>query len=199
MAELMPVNFPVPAESTLATYNFTDVANGLGYQSFYSFLNSAGTFGLTDNSSIYSQVSNSTISANGTFNNDFVTSTFNTPRRIMGTLIANIPLQKTAGNSTNATTTITVYIVSGGVSTQIGTGSATSLTTAAAYTIDSMWQCISVALTTTNFKIGDYIKVNVTITAGNQIFYVGHDPANRAPTSMLMTRMAFLVPFRINL
>ena len=37
MAEVMPINFPLPSESAVASYNWSDVASGETYITFYPF------------------------------------------------------------------------------------------------------------------------------------------------------------------
>lgn len=202
MAEVLPINFPLPSESSIATYNYSDIASGVGYAEFFGFMENGGDYMLTDNSSFYSNASVTLIGAGATFNQNFDTNVFDSPRLLKGFIIANIPIIRGAGNSAKTDITLTAYHVdASSTATQLAQATGESVTTAAAYTLDNFMQCFIFPAINQQFKKGDTLRINVNIMVGNNTFYVGHDPVNRTSVlgASLPTKMSFLVPFRIDL
>ena len=85
MAEVLPVAFPIPGESAIASYSYTDIAEGTGVVSFYgaeTYDTTASTkYILTTNSIISNNPE--IISPNGNY--DFDLTPFNMPKTIKGT------------------------------------------------------------------------------------------------------------------
>jgi hypothetical protein len=104
MAEVMPINFPLPSESAVASYNWSDVASGETYITFYPFFaNPLYCMSATPiNSGLGPSISqfgyNTTLT--------FTTTAFNAPRTIKGLAIASCPWIKSDANNKTVTVTI---------------------------------------------------------------------------------------------
>tara|TARA_R100001530_G_scaffold74586_1_gene52508 strand:- start:10 stop:585 length:576 start_codon:yes stop_codon:yes gene_type:complete len=158
MADQLPVNFATPTEGSIASYNYTDVADGTGVIVFY------GAITEDDSGSDYILTTKTTpsrgIAENRYINQtnspyDFDLTAFNLPRTVKGTATAHFEI---AVGSTNAVTpTVQVQKVSNSVVTNVSaviTGP-TQATNAYVYNMD-------IPLTKTHFKKGDILRVVVT-------------------------------------
>lgn len=202
------------ANPAIASYSYVDIADGTGVQKFYGAKTKSG-FILTPQT-LYSELIftsvNAPYAAAVLLDNDFDV-TFNMPKTVKGTLIVNVPFIHEVSTSGLRTfdVTITVQRVSNGVSTTIGTDTATQYSdTGTGQTAANFRErIVSVALTQTHFKKGDTLRIHVKLDIynanGNCLFYTYHDPAGRAYGSPVITdgtintQMVFYVPFRIDL
>jgi hypothetical protein len=115
-----------------------------------------------------------------------------------GNIFANIPITRGAGNSAKATTTITIYHVdANSTATQLATATGDSITSNADSTTNDFMQCFILPISQKMFKIGESIKINVTIAVGNNNYIVGHDPVARVQAFSLPGKMTFHIPFKI--
>lgn len=146
MADNLPVNFPIPAESAIASYNWTDIANGTGYATFYGSLFSASNI-LTP--TLYN-VPNMGLAA-GTYAT-FDATPFNSPRTAKGYAYINAYRLGGAGNTTF---TAKVSKISGAVTTDISSEVSSSATG------NDAWFLIRLLLTETVFKRGDILRVSI--------------------------------------
>ncbi len=99
----MPINFPLPSESAVASYNWSDVASGETYITFYPFF--ANTLYCMSATPINSGLGPS-ISQFGGATYTFTTTAFNAPRTIKGLAIASCPWIKTDADAKTVTVTI---------------------------------------------------------------------------------------------
>jgi len=181
----------------LVNYDYTDLAAGTGYETFYMGtcaynLTSGGRLSNQKwySDSIYSAKSFDTSGSNyqkaQTLNFEVQ---FNMPRTIKGALISAIPVaiyEQAAGAEYRQYTFLTVTH-SGATATTLGSTSGASYYSAGKntnYIVDSH----IIEVPQTHFKKGDYLKVQIdqwvrhTDPAGplkSGLFAVGHDPMNR--------------------
>ena len=99
----MPINFPLPSESAVASYNWSDVASGETYITFYPFF--ANTLYCMSTTPINSGLGPSISQFEGA-TYTFTTTAFNAPRTIKGLAIASCPWIKT--NADDKTVTVTI-------------------------------------------------------------------------------------------
>src|SRR3990167_5483690 len=110
MAESLPLNLPIVQSPSIASYDFTELSTGLGFETYYAHgtkeTTSAVTYQLTPFSTIIwpNQVSKSvtTAGAQASATIDFDTSTFNLPRTAKGTAVVNFVWQGDAASTAEA-------------------------------------------------------------------------------------------------
>lgn len=224
MADLLPQNFPTPAENSIASYSWTDTASGTGYQPFYAF-HTAATGGASykrssperiDSQPIKTAVTCTTTPAYDKkidFDYDIL---FNSPRTIQGNILINASadLLTTGGQVIQAYPIITAYKVSvGGAETSLGSVQGT--TWGGAYTsgISIRWS-MSITAAKTSFAIGESLRFTVELwTAGTGgTINLWHDGSSRTSTDYISydtvygtyggkeaTDLLFQIPFRISL
>ena len=193
MAQIIPNNFIVSSEGAIASYNYTDIASGTGFVSYY------GAAVATDGGTSYILTTNPIHSSTATETNpttiDGFSITFNKPQNIKGTLITDIPVIF-SGLGNTLYCTITVYKNS----TQIGTAISDTRTGAASYSYKSF--AVPITISQTHFKKGDTLKIKLVFTKSGGSFYLGYDPQNRTTGETLSnecTIMRYYVPFVIDL
>ena len=196
----VPINFAVPGENVVSSYDYVDIANGLGYINFYCLHNSDGTFSLTTNSQIVGGVIQHYVSNTGTIMEETFEVTINSPKTINGDCITQIPVS--AENASSFGVTCTIY---NGV-TQLGTATGTySIERASATTLVSQ----KISISNTHLKKGDVLKFYIKVTwtdPGNNFGYAAHDPSGGTFTSRIdgtslqfrTTRMGVAIPFKID-
>jgi len=201
MAENLPINFAIPAEGAVASYNWIDLANGMGYVDLY-FLVLANSYLLTNSTNISSNTNYfySTISFT-CIDQDFTT-TINTSRTIRGNAYFEIPVTDINGSGT-VTVIVTVYKNL----TSIGTRTTTKVMTSEGYHSNLISD--SVSLTTTNFGVGDILKVHLRVSwaeGASSQFYMGIDPHNGQLYSLtdghalsMESQSKISIPFKIDL
>lgn len=172
--------------TAVASYDYQDLADGLGLITFYPFYSEgAGTYHLGTTTEIVSEPPDLNVN-NGTYT--FNASVFNTPRVAKGNAIIVIPVFYDTG----ATLQVQLQKVSGGVATNIHT--AQSLAKGA---VSNYYLNFNVALTETSFKVGDNLRLVVTISGESGTSYIGIDPANNAGVSLTPTKSFILIPFKV--
>lgn len=203
MAEVLPVAFPIPGESAIASYNYTDVAEGTGVVEFYG----AETYDTTATRKYIltaNQITSNTadlISPNGTINFDL--SPFNSPRTIKGTAYFSVGMYE----SSSAAYYITAKIQksSGGVVTDCSAAFQSDTIQA-----NGVWKMVLVAipLTQTHFKKGDFLRLNLDVHgANNGNWSMGCDPTGRSGTYInstltapsMTTKLTLNIPFKLDL
>ena len=202
---------PVPIQyrkspANILSYNYEDVASGLGVSTFYLFNttnSTATTYHLTDQV-IYSADIAQKITASTTSDTDYDLTTFNHPRTTEGTGIIQLSVgaQTTAG-VTSFYVVLTLRKVSGGVETDLVSVTSPTLTTAANPTSSALNFCMEMTIPKTLFKIGDTLRLNVagTTNAGG-VGYIGIDPKSRSKgightVTMTITDSNIQVPFKL--
>jgi len=189
-------------ESAIASYNFTDIAEGTGVVLFYGFGDAASgayNYSLTGQQ-IYSFEIESTKTIPTTFT--FNTSVFNYPRIAKGTAIVRF-----STDSYNASAGSSLYFniklqkVSGVVVTDIGNTDTSSTSAASGVHNMGSWT-VTIDLTQTNFKIGDNLRLLMTAGGGGDVT-LGHDPANRDGAHLVAathpTKLEIYMPFKIDI
>lgn len=194
---VLPRKFLRSAEGAIASYDWTDVAEGTGIVTFYPAqkIEGAGTLSqiLVDSNTIYS----ATGITDGNADRDFDLSPFNLPKVIKGTVYFNFGMFVNTGE----TVTITCQLRKWDGATE--TALHTAVTRTQAGPSIAMW-LMSAELTQTSFKKGDILRVNVTMTGGTAASYFGVDPVGRDISGLTSaagttTTFSVLVPFRVDI
>jgi hypothetical protein len=208
-------------EGQIASYNWTDVADGSGYVDFYGF-------GLTETTNKYYALSSKVIvpgsiyyavaATSGNHGTDtrsfggstqtmnFPASPFNTPRILKGKVIveAGARRSKNTANvgSVGIKAVITIEKISGAVTTTIVSGETEhfDLTTANS-TQYRQWTLVLDA-PQTSFKIGDQLNVKVAFTTNSGVGsdgvgYFFHDPTGKQESANVNSVFKVSIPFKI--
>lgn len=207
MADQLPLNIAIPPEPTLATYSYTDIADGTGVIKLYGYQSSSNTgmdYHLTSQTP-YS-ASMSIITPNNTIATyDFDLSPFNTPRTVKGNALFQIGAFKAAA-------------ASGAIFVEIQKFDGVTPTTIASKLSEIFLSSgsnggknfvVSIPVPQTHFKIGENLRLSLTIHSRGSNMNVGTDPKNiefselvvgvdiegEEPTGQLILN----VPFKLNL
>jgi len=225
MAEELPINFAIPGESAVPSYNYADIVDGTGLAEFYfaQSEDSTGTTNLLLNKVLRSSViemsgsDSSTATNTKCINQNFNLIPFNSPRDIKGNMIISCCFGVKCGTGTTGVSTdgylvFTLNKIHAGASTTLG-----SIQTATIHTHGSTpqvfsWKRVlmSKVLTQTHLEIGDYLQVNVEgwiynsngVYAGTIIF--GTEPTNKDGVEILAANNNFTnsqinISFKIDL
>lgn len=206
-------------EQQIVSYNYNDIAEGTGIITFLPFTarNAAGAIYRMSQQALYSEnvTSSGTFDGSSTkvFDKTFRLNSFNKPQTIGGTAYFVIPVYVEVDVSNDVMTaqvTVTVQKSDGTTSTDIVEVIGSTLTGAAGVSINKIFN-IEAVIPQTHFKIGEYLQVQVEVTAqrtsGSGVthqYAVGHDPQNRDGTYItvsdsIITKMSFDIPFRLDL
>jgi hypothetical protein len=213
----LPINIPIPAESAVASYSWTDIADGTGNVELDGFLTTSSTttnYFLKTNpletSSVYFGL------ANGDVTTEFYLGAFNTPRVLKGSCYVYLLLMGRGGDFSGAAVTLyatlSLWKKSGGVSTQIGS----SVITPTLSVGRNVWGLTAtnnfITASQTNFKIGDeiYLRIVSTATGITSTSRCGiyADPRNRtardpwgvsSDTTGKSTYLKLSLPFKVDL
>lgn len=193
MADVLPQNFPVPSESAIASYNYTDIAEGTGITKFYccTTKDSAGTGYIMTTNPLFSNDIELTTGSPFTFD----LQPFNMPKIIGGTGLINFTFNNTVGTFTS---TINIQKWDGTTATTIGTVNSKTIGVAKEII------CEAVTITKTAFKIGEILRLRLNVTAGGA-YYFGTDPQNRDGVGItpsadgLPSKFEFFCPFKLDL
>lgn len=215
MADTLPLNFPLPTESAVASYNWTDVADSTGYITFYAFDNEAGAYTLTQNANFYSKVAKVSVGGAGADSDEDFDITFANTHTIKGDLLVGITYYAQSGNNETVSGQVKVKIVhyDGTTPTVIGTQQTSAILTKSTTGIIARRTTFKFSITGQVFKSGDTLRINVVLAPGgssasasNAGYYF--DPANRdidgadldvGTTVDAPTQLTIEVPFRIDL
>ena len=188
----IPVKFRKSRENTITSYDFTDIANGLGYENYYatqSFDTASGQLLIpTTEKSADPQVRSS--GAGSEYN--FDTSTFNLPRTVSGTAYLSFETNIAAG--TMRTDIILYKVDAANAETAIsGTVTRTGTTTNA-------WHFYDIPLTETIIKKGEKLRLSITLTSSTGTDGImGTDPEGSTDGTLLNTRNKLSIPFKISI
>jgi hypothetical protein len=210
--KLTKKSFLKSSEGTIASYSSYDFAEATGITDFHgcAVSTSAATTYVLTTTGVTSSIIDYGPSTEWPTNNDYRTfeTTFNLPKNIRGTIIANIPIlwRCSAGAVVSASyyVLVTAQKETGGVtsdiSSEVQSKTHTTGNVSAAGTYYNNMFAVPLAVSLTHFKKGDKLKFkvqgNITITGGTFIYLLGHDPANWDTTNNL--DMQFHVPFVID-
>lgn len=211
MARLVPQPFPIPAETAIATYSYTDIADATGIVEFYPTTSSTATttfvHRLITNTSQYSENEGVT-TASGSLNLDFDV-TFNATQTIEGKMYAQIPLSLKASSGTvTLSVSLTVIHYDGTTETVIGTAQTTRVlsTTTTSSFVNTMVNC-TWNISKKIFKKGETLRLTLTDTvSGSGTKTIGHSPLGTQRTTsgtefeaQANSRATLFVPFRLDL
>jgi len=158
------------AQPAIASYSYTDIADGTGVQKFYG-AKLSGSWLLTTQS-IYSQSIFSQVTVNSTSGTlllaDFET-TFNLPKVVKGDVVITAPIMHDTSTSgeRKADLKINIYkVTTGGVATNIGSGSALqySDTGTGQTAVNDRVRIAKVPLTQTHFGKGDILRISAKLS-----------------------------------
>lgn len=226
MAEQLPINFAIPAEPTITSYNYTDIADGSGKVDFYGYESkgsAAAKYELDTDTAIYSETTLFTGTTSGTggtaitFNKDFYTKKYNKPTTLKGTCFVQLPFAHRVTVSNQNISTYLVVTIS-----EYNATATTQVTQATSYTFASGVGVSQIANFNFSFDVPDYtikvgsqILVNLSVYSGNTAggsdacrWNVAVDPANRTvahdkegasvPGDFVTSRLKIKLPFRID-
>lgn len=214
MARLVPQTFPIPVETAIASYSYTDIAEGTGVINFLGFSSIDDTtvdYHLTSNASVYSNskvlsTSTTTGGSSKDIDNDYDI-TFNLPQRMKGTIYTNISTFVTSnvGGATSYFFIIKIRKWDGSSETEIASGQSITFTNVgSASAKEWITQLIPIPVTTLqHFKKGDTLRITVegwsnrSSGAGN--FGYGQDPAGRLDELEDTTKFQNFVPFILDI
>lgn len=197
MADILPINFPIPTETAIASYPFSDISEGVGYVTYYGtsiYDGSAHDYFLVTDNSLYSTQSGYTATD---CDLDFDVE-FHTPKILKGRVIVQIPGYTGGVGSPSVTLTAKLIHYDGSTETTIGAEiTLPAITCAGGSSIQDMrvgeWN-----VSQRNFKAGEILRLNVTATKnGGETAGVGHSPVDQVGWSVPGT-LTILVPFRLN-
>lgn len=221
MAQTLPVNIPIPASAAIASFNYTDIAEGTGVVKFYgaTHANATTTSYYLTSATPYS---NDIVTSGGgsiadtdhhrVANNNFDV-TFNRAQNIKGYAYLNLTMGSKQGGA--GTTSVLVF-VSGATlqnattGTTLATASGAIVTFSDSVTIQSQPVLIRFDLTggPYHFKPTETLRLNLQLWARKSgVASVidpgyGHDPANRAEANLIEsgdpTTLTLYVPFLLN-
>ena len=207
--------YPAVPPSALATFSFSEVISGTGFQTFYGF-NSELTGGLDyhlGESIGFSEVTGNNVVTDGsipdtqTIDLDFDTSTFNSPRILEGVGVVSLGwgLRSNSSGGGNANVVVTIKkndstIVSA-TSARVNFSGGNTKT---------QIEVMPLTVPLTRFEIGDTLRltvlatINITGGSGTADLFLGHDPKDRdfnilTPSSDAdeTTQIIFKAPFKI--
>ena len=211
---VLPPHFPIQSTSAIASYSFTDLAEGTGTVVYYGTAEE-------DNSGITYALSGSTRYAVPRFTTEAVASggaavkeidldfdvTFNTPRVVNGELYVSIPVTSLC-NITDNTNIYVIAVVSkeSGGSTTLSTMTSKTFASGVSGANRRFRIVMKDSVTNINFKRGDILRFNVQIWAhlppasGTCSVTLNHDPLQlEAEVDDIGTDLTLRVPFKINL
>jgi len=216
---LVPTTFPLLPGAAVASFTWTDIAEGTGVQKFEGYVSediSGEDFHLTTQV-IYSKVIEDlcqTGALSGTYaskySEDFDLTSFNLPRQIKGTaLIQHGWAAVASGGSAGSPYIKMKYTIKNGATT-IVSGESDEISISTDVVLN--WTVIPMTVPLTSFKKGETLRLTVEVYAkfvgeGAETaeVYIGMDPKNRDGTNLkpstddIITNLQVYIPFVINL
>ncbi len=211
MADVLPVNFPVPEETSFTSYSYVDIADGVARQIYlgsHSKNTTTDNYFMTGNTSFYANdittsVSSVSSGVNDSFEEDF-NITFNVPKVVEGQCFINVPivLDNSVASNTNAVAVVTIKKDS----TTLATATSETFAPTGTGELPKLFG-FNVDVPRTVFGVGSDLVMSVKITTnksggGTTALYVGHDPRGRNGgvfTTDAPNYMAFEVPFKLDI
>lgn len=212
MADQLPINFAIPAESAISSYNWTDFLTSRGYVSFYPFsaYDNTGTlvYSLTTETPLSKEIETTTTGDQITLTRTFNSEELKAPLVIEGTALISFSWRKTTTH-VNDSFDFSVYIqhYDGTTATTLGS----IVQKASPKVTEVVSECLMLALTKKDFSIGDQLRVviilrqSVNTGTGGKLLVLGHDPVDRdgtyiiPSTSVHHTQSKISIPFKIDL
>jgi hypothetical protein len=214
----IPQYFPETAGGAVASYDYTDLAEGTGITSFYAATVSGAQ--ILTKKQIYSNFIDTNKASNNAgytklIDYDFDLTSFNLPKVVKGTAYINIPfaVQSSAGSvTTTAWVRAIVRHWDGTTETDLGQASGSvMISPASAGGVKQMVDALKISLTEKNFKAGETLRLTVEGWAlgapnGSSDLSIGHDPQNRKGTILdtasgsapVTTSLIANIPFKLD-
>lgn len=186
MADVLPLNFPIPTENTTVSYDFVDFVSGRGYTNFYCGVSNdstGDTYFLTTQTpnSSYNKRKFENSSINTYVEHDF-DALFNAPLRVGGTAIISYTLQSGSGGLSTGNAKFEFFHVRGAVETAIGSITGVSNSQGGANQAHRL--TTQATLSTTSFAVGDKLRVTVGVqNTANNVMGIWCDPASTSSLS----------------
>lgn len=209
MADQLPINFPLPGENIIASYDFIDVQEGFGYQMYYltDSIDSTGTTYEMGKNEIFSS-DIEVIALNTDLTTTFYSGAFARPVYMKGTVkFSFCSAVQQSGVGQTAQINVKLYHYDGSTSTQLGSTWQSAVMNLTAGNVQTIHNG-KIVVTGKKFKRGEIIKMEVIIdsTGGNNHISFGIDPQNRdgsyiTPSTVISSTTQFLVfvPYRIEI
>ena len=196
----VPRVYRTGGEAAIASYNYVDIANGLGIVTFFG--GSLGLSGTTKyilspdefySNKVFTHAIDITPSTNQLYQSLDFDARFNLPRLIKGDVIVNVPvlLRNYGGVGTISGTAYTIATLSRldslGNETIISSGAGTRIQVSIAQTANAekMFTNVIALSGAQKFNKGESLRITTDVYAGASIsnqtlgVHVGHDPKNR--------------------
>jgi len=212
----VPTTYRKDRENILVNYNYTDIAEGTGMQTFYAL--KASSYKLNQNAFVSStkEIGTTPVVVGQAFDIDFDLSMFNTPKTITGTAFIEFSqyAKKTIDLGThNMHSNVTFKIIHYDGTTETIIGQSESMENYVGFDSQIIKQrkCIALNLTEKHFKKGDILRLNIVAslsygeTGEKGIIVVGCDPLNRDGTYIkpstddMQTQLKLNIPFKLDL
>lgn len=176
------------ASPFVASYSYTDIAEGTGMQKLYLFTSiitgPTSDEHLTGNIFYSADIFKGVAAGDASeLDLDFDLTQFNIPKTIEGTGILNIPYTMESDGATNGTAYMIFQLKKNDVIiVTVQTPTAVDNGDSAASGKSAIW-CLPLIIPQTIFAKGDVLRLTITsVRTGNPSFYIGIDPKNRAAT-----------------
>jgi hypothetical protein len=221
---VLPITYPPIAAAAIASYDYTDIAEGSGITKFYAFTTieeSTTSFNLSTNA-VFSQnidtegvftTGSYAIAGGGAMDKDFDLTPFNLPKTIKGTAIINltwfIRSAATAPVSGYIIAKVRKYSATAGESEIASTQSNTIVNSTSSNTFHLT--CLKFTIPKTHFKKGDILRLTIQAwgkkdDGNNGTIGFGFDPQNRDGTNitpssddpLTTTKLEFYCPFELD-
>ena len=185
----LPQKFRKTRDRAIASFNFTDIASGLGVQIFFA------TIGETSGGNTYHLLGTAVTSKNDAADKrllngtdvDFDTSPFNLPRTVKGTAFVSGSFKVDAGNNISCTATILKF--DGSTETTIGSTITSQTETS---TSNERGVLLKIPLTETLIKKGELLRLTITVATAGGISGLHADPLGTEGQPLKL-----LIPFKI--
>lgn len=211
MADQLPINFTIPGENVIATYDYTDIADGEAKTTLYLY----SAFD-TDTSTLIYKLGKEqphTHEENGTARRwiyddgagaaieyNFDTGPLSVPRIVKGVAIFNAQLEMEGGVSGNLTIKL-YHVDSVGTETQLGNTYGPATWTDSGGSLKNRKITIAFTIPKTLFSIGEKIRLEITMDrtagGGGAEFKLYISPQNQGGTSTVTTVSTLRIPFEI--
>lgn len=197
MAENLPINFAIPGENLIASYDWYQTLSDIGYQNFYlmKIKSTTATSYILTNQLTYAD---RYCIEETTSDKDFDLTVLK-PCTLKGDLIVLLSFRCPSGTPV---ITGTLYHVNGaGTETSLGSGTISAEAVGEAY---NHMRLLKFTLTEKSFGIGEKIRLNLTWSSVTHIYL---DPSNRneikegpvSSGSALMQSTQVFIPFKVEL
>jgi hypothetical protein len=213
----LPQTYVIPGPASIASYNWFDISQGLGYVNYYGYTSDTPTasgalYSLTTNSDVYSSTIESRKTSGLSTADQYMELTFDAPsfaqpKIIKGSAILTLSHSSVLTSSSSAdyiqaalqkwdgTTATNISIVSGAASTTTGL-------------VRENTSTLLIPIPRTGIGVGESIRLNIkkilTTGSSTEFFAIAHDPKDRdgnyitpSTDTTSTTKLILSVPFEI--